>query len=237
MEILALCIAVIALALSLSVYYRGRGHNNLGTMERALKQKLERLSVLAQQATENLAARVSSRYERHLRMIAYLQSRVAALKAEALEEIREDLGGITQELDRLAERARRELKDFKAGLDFTRLEMEVGLRLALDDAKAHLKLIEAKRELVLARMAALRNDLVEAEARMEAALRLIDEARSLAVGYHENLAALQQQAQVMLAAIGKTADATRAAIEAILKRCDHLLQESSAPQAGAKSAA
>ena len=237
MEIVVLCIAVIALILSLLVYYRARDHNNLRTMERALKQKLRRLSILAQQATEDVAARVRTRYDRHLRMIAYLQSRVAALKEEALEEIRENLGDITQELERLAERARRELKDFKAGLDFTRLEMEVGLRLALDDAKAHLKLIEAKRELVLARMAALRNDLVEAEARMEAALRLIDEASSLAVGYHENLVALQQQARVMLAAIGKRADAMCAAVEGILERCDQLLQEISAPHAGAKNAA
>ena len=70
MEIVVLCIAVIALILSLLVYYRARDHNNLRTMERALKQKLRRLSILAQQATEDVAARVRTRYDRHLRMIA-----------------------------------------------------------------------------------------------------------------------------------------------------------------------
>jgi ClpP class serine protease len=127
--------------------------------------------------------------------------------------------------ERLAERAKRELRDLKNGVHATVLQVEIGLRLTVDDAKAHLKLIEAKRELLLARRAAERNDLPEAAAGVAAALRHIDEAQALTLGHHDNLVALQRQAQAMLATIGKEADATRTAIEALLEQNNRLLDE------------
>ena len=168
-------------------------------------------------------------------MIADLQLRVAALKPEAMEELREDLRTLGQMLDQLAERAARELKDLKAEVDFVLIDAEVGLRLTVDDAKAHLKVIEAKRELILARMAILRNDLIEAEARIESALRDLEEAQSLAVGHHENIAALQNQAQEMLAAVRAKAGALRVAIDALIERSNRLLKEMSGGQDDGKN--
>jgi chromosome segregation ATPase len=170
-------------------------------------------------------------------MIADLQSRVAALKSEAMEELRDDLRTLGERLDQLAEHAARELKDLKAGVDSMLLHAEVGLRLTVDDAKAHLKVIEAKRELILARMAIIRNDLIEAEARVESALRDLEEAQALAVGYHENIAALQEQAQEMLAAIRAKADRLRPAIDALIERSNRLLKEMSGVRTAAKTAA
>jgi chromosome segregation ATPase len=117
------------------------------------------------------------------------------------------------------------------------METEIGLRLTADDAKAHLKVIEAKRELVLARMAILRNELAEAEVRVESALRNLEQAQSLALGHHESIAALQKQAQEMLVAIRARAETMRASIDALLERSSRLLEEMSGLGAATKNAA
>jgi hypothetical protein len=237
MEILSLSIAVLALIIALAAYYRSGNNKTIHALERALNEKIDRLGVMAQRAAGNVAASVRAGYERSIRMIADLQSRVAALKSEAMEELREDLRTLGQMLDQLAERAARELKDLKAEVDFVLIDAEVGLRLTVDDAKAHLKVIEAKRELILARMAILRNDLIEAEARIESALRDLEEAQSLAVGHHENIAALQNQAQEMLAAVRAKAGTVRVAIDALIERSNRLLKEMSGVRTTAKTAA
>jgi len=237
MEILALCISVLSLIVSFAAYYRSGGQRDVRALERTINEKIERLNTMAQRAADNVAARLKAGYERNICTIAALQSRVAALREEAVEEIREDVGRIAHRLDRLAERAARELKDIKAGIEATLTEADIGLRLTVDDAKAHLKVIEAKRELVRARIAILRNDLVEADARVESALRYLEEAQSLALGHHESLAVLQRQAQLMLVAIRTRADTMRASIDALLERSNRLLNEMSGHGAAAKTAA
>jgi hypothetical protein len=112
----------------------------------------------------------------------------------------------------------------------------VGLRLTVDDAKAHLKVIEAKRELIRARHALSRNDLSEAEACIETTLRNLEEAESLAVGFHENIAALRKQAQEMLIAVRARAATLRASMDALLERTNQLLSEMSGHLDKAKTA-
>jgi hypothetical protein len=237
MDILALCISILSLIISCVAYYRSGGKQEISAHEQTLNQNIERLTAMAQGADDDVAARRKARYERNLRTIAALRSRVAALKEEAVEEIREDVGRIAQILDRLAERAARELRNIKAGIDATLTQADIGLRLTIDDAKAHLKVIEAKRELVLARIAIARNDFVDAEARVESALRYLEEAQSLAVGHQEGLAALRSQAQQMLVAIRTKADTMRASIDALLDRSNRLLNQMSGHGAAAKTAA
>jgi hypothetical protein len=227
MEILALGIAVLALIVGILAFYRSRdqGVSN------------ERLSSSVPGPSESTAAQVRHRYDHNQRMIDAMRERMASIKEEALDELREDLQNLTQRLDRLAERVTRELRDLKSGVDSTLLQLEVGLRLTLDDAQAHLKLVEAKRELLLARRAAARNDLAEAAARVATAMRYIGEAQALTFGHHDNLVALQRQAQAMLAAIGKEANATRTAIEALLEQNNRVLAEMNESQGTAKNAA
>jgi hypothetical protein len=229
MEILAIGIALVALIVGMLAFYR--------TRDKAVLKAVERLSSIAQRPTESIAAKVRGRDEHNQRMIAAMRSRVAAIKEEAFDELGEDLESLRRRLERLAERAKRELRDLKSGVDSTVLQMEIGLRLTVDEAKAHLKLIEVKRELLLAHRAAARNDLPEAQARVAAALRYIDEAQALALGHHDNLVALQRQAQSMLAAVGTEADATRRAIEALLEQNKRLLAEMDESQGTAKNAA
>jgi hypothetical protein len=229
MEILAIGIAVLALIVGMLAFYR--------TRDKTVLKAVERLSSIAQRPTESIAAKVRGRDEHNQRMIAAMRSRVAAIKEEAFDELGEDLESLRRRLERLAERAKRELRDLKSGVDSTLLELEVGLRLTLDDAQAHLKLVEAKRELLLARRAAARNDLAEAAARVATAMRYIDEAQALTLGHHDNLVALQRQAQAMLAAIGKEANATRTAIEALLEQNNRVLAEMNESQGTAKNAA
>jgi hypothetical protein len=107
----------------------------------------------------------------------------------------------------------------------------------VDDAKAHLKVIEVKRDLLLARLAIQRNDLVEAETRVESALRNIEEAQSLAVGHHESLAALHHQAQEMLVAVRAKAGTMRTLIDALIDWTNRLLSEMSGAASAAKNAA
>jgi hypothetical protein len=229
MEILAIGIAVLALIVGMLAFYR--------TRDKTVLKAVERLSSIAQRPTESIAAKVRGRDEHNQRMIAAMRSRVAAIKEEAFDELGEDLESLRRRLERLAERAKRELRDLKSGVDSTLLQLEVGLRLTLDDAQAHLKLVEAKRELLLARRAAARNDLAEAAARVATAMRYIDEAQALTLGHHDNLVALQRQAQAMLAAIGKEANATRTAIEALLEQNNRVLAEMNESQGTAKNAA
>jgi hypothetical protein len=229
MEILAIGIAVLALIVGMLAFYR--------TRDKTVLKAVERLSSIAQRPTESIAAKVRGRDEHNQRMIAAMRSRVAAIKEEAFDELGEDLESLRRRLERLAERAKRELRDLKSGVDSSLLQLEVGLRLTLDDAQAHLKLVEAKRELLLARRAAARNDLAEAAARVATAMRYIDEAQALTLGHHDNLVALQRQAQAMLAAIGKEANATRTAIEALLEQNNRVLAEMNESQGTAKNAA
>jgi hypothetical protein len=222
MEILLLCIVVLSLILSCAAYYRNGRKQDTAALEQRLNQKIERLGLVAKHAADSVAASVQAGCERSLRLISDLQARVAALSEEAVEEIRDDLRGLAQKLDRLAERAGRELESIKAGVDFTLMETEIGVRLTVDDAKAHLKVIEAKRELIRARKAILRNELAEAEVRVESALRNLEEAQSLALGHHESITALQKQAQDMLVAIRARAETMKASIDALLERSSRL---------------
>jgi hypothetical protein len=233
MEILALAIAVLALLLSFMACYRSRRKDD----DNRLEPEANALDAVEQRASERVAATFKAGHLGNLRVIRDLQSRVAALRQETIEEIREDLINLAQKLDRLAERAARELRDLKDGLDVTLLQLQVGLRLTVDDAKAHLKVIEAKRELIRARHAVSRNDLTEAEWRTEAALRNLEEAESLALGHHENIAALRNQTVELLVAIRAKALTLRATTDALLERTDQLLTEMRDRSTAARSAA
>jgi len=237
MESVSLFIAVLALIIASAAYYRSGSKKPIRVLERAIDEKIQRLSAMTQRVADNVAATVKAAYERSIRMISDLQSRVAALREEAVEEIREDLGIIGRKLDRLAERAARELKEIKTEIDSNFIDAEIGLRLTVDDVKAHLKAIEAKQELVLVRMAVLRNDLIEAERHVESALRDLEEAQSLALGHHENIAALRKQAQELLVAVHTKANTMRPSIDALIERTNRLLKEMSGGEAEAKNAA
>ncbi len=236
MDMLALAVAVLSLIISVAAYWRSGTKQNIDAIERALNQKLARVSALAQHASDEVTAKIKAGYEHSRRVIADLQSRLAALREDAIEEIREDVGKLTAILDHLNERAASELKEMKTEANFKMAELEAGLWLSIEDAKAHLKMIEAKRELVLARRAIVRNDLVEAEARVESAAKHIDEARALALGHHESLEALQKQTQAMLAAIRAQADTVKASIDALIERSKRLLNELRDTGAAARTA-
>jgi len=86
-------------------------------------------------------------------------------------------------------------------------------------------------------MAVLRNDLIEAERRVESALRDLEEAQSLALGHHENIAALRKQAQELLVAVHTKANTMRPSIDELIERTNHLLKEMNGRAVETKSAA
>jgi hypothetical protein len=237
MEILTLGISILSLIISMRAYYRCSHRQVSAALEAAFDQKLARVDALAQHAATGVTAQIKAGYEHSRRVIADLESRLATLREEAIEEIREDVGKLTAILDRLGERAGNELQELKMAANFKMAELKAGLWLSIEDAKAHLKIIQAKRDLVLARVAILRNDLVEAERRVESAAKNIDEARSLALGHHESLDALQRQIQQMLAAVRARADTMKTSIDALIKRSERLLDELGDVSAAARTAA
>ena len=237
MEILALGISILSLIISMRAYYRSGHRQVTASLAHGFEQKLARVNALAQHAANGVTAQIKTGYERSRRVIADLQSRLATLRGEAIEEIREDVGKLTAILDRLGERAANELQEMKVEANFKMAELEAGLWLSVEDAKAHLKMIQAKRDLVLARIAILRNDLVEAETRVESAAKNIDEARSLVLGHHESLDALQKQIQEMLATIRAQADTMKPSIEALIERSERVLNQLCDVGAAARTAA
>jgi len=236
MDILALCISVVSLILSFAAYRRSSGTRH-DLLERASDDKAERSRSTARSSTDTDAAAARAGYERDLQTIADLRARIAALSKEAFEEIRQDLKSVRQRVDRLAERAAQEIKELRDEANFSLIEAQVGLRLAVDDAVAHLKVIEAKRDLVLARLAILRGDWVDAAAHIEAAATKIADVRALALGHHENFDALLAQARTLLVALRTGADTTRASIDALLARIDDLLQRLSDDRTASRTAA
>jgi hypothetical protein len=62
-EILSLCVSVLALIIASAAYYRSCGKQDLGAKERALDEKIQRLSALAQRATDGVVAAVRAGYE------------------------------------------------------------------------------------------------------------------------------------------------------------------------------
>jgi hypothetical protein len=237
MEILTLCISILSLIIGSVAYYRSGGKQDMRALEQTLTNRIEELGATVRRASDSVAATVRAGYERSTRIISDLQAQVAALRKEAVEEIQEDLRMLAQTLDRLAERAAREVKEVKADVSLALAEAEEALRLAVEETKARLKVIQAKQELGLARIAILRSDLIDAEPRVESALRHLEEARSLTAGHVESVTAVQKQAQEMLVAIRRKASTMKASLDALIERNNRLLAEMSSPTSAEKTAA
>ena len=103
-------------------------------------------------------------------------------------------------------------------------ETENSLRRTVQEAKARLKVIEAKDELRMAQNAIEADDLSGAEARVESALNLLEEARSLTADHTEAVTEVQQTAREILAAIRAKANTSKADLDSLMERSDRLLR-------------
>jgi hypothetical protein len=100
--------SVVSLIVSFAAYRRSSCTRH-DLLERASADKAERSRSTAQSSADTDAAAARAGYERDLQRIADLRACIAALGKEALEEIRQDLKSVRQRVDRLAERAAREI--------------------------------------------------------------------------------------------------------------------------------
>jgi hypothetical protein len=160
-----------------------------------------------------------------IRTISDLQSQVATLKEKAAEELSEDLRALTHTLEGLAHRAVEQAKELKDDATIVAAETETSLRMSVDEAKARLKMIEAKQELNYARSAILEDDVSSAEAHVESGLALLKEARSLTVNHTESVASGQKQAEELLEAIRAKAGTIQNQLDALADKSDGLLRE------------
>src|SRR5579885_2619676 len=80
---------------------------------------------------------------RNRQVISSLQSQVKTLTDKAGDGPKDDLRMLAETLDRLAERAAREMKELKADATIVLVEAEFSLRRAVEEAKARLRAIQA----------------------------------------------------------------------------------------------
>jgi chromosome segregation ATPase len=227
METLALVISIFSLIIGSIAYIRSGGRQDIRAVERALNERIEELRSLVSRTGDSLVASVRAGYQRSVRAIDEMASLVRGLSEVAVEEVREDLRAISETLDRLSARAAREIKEVKAGMAAAVVEAEESLRRAVEEARARLAMIEAKQQLALARLAVSRNDLVDAESRVEAAISSLNTARSLTSEHMESLEDVQKQAQQMLVELRTKADTLKATLDSLIKRNNLLLAEMS----------
>jgi chromosome segregation ATPase len=227
MEILALVISILSLIIGSIAYIRSGGKQDIRAVERALNERIEELRALVHRTGDSLVASVRAGYQRSVRAIDEMASLARALGEIAVEEVREDLRAISETLDRLSARAAREIKEVKAGMTAAAVEAEESLRRAVEEARARLAVIEAKQQLALARLALARNDLVDADSRVEAAISCLKTARSLTSEHAESLEDVQKQAQRMLVELRAKADTLKATLDSLIERNNRLLAEMS----------
>jgi len=227
METLALVISIFSLIIGSIAYIRSGGRQDIRAVERALNERIEELRALVHRAGDSLVVSVRAGYQRSIRAIDEMASLVKALSQTAVEEVREDLRAISETLDRLSARASREINEVKAGMSAVVVEAEESLRRAVEEARARLAVIEAKQHLALARLALTRNDLVDAESRIEAAMSSLKTARSLTTGHVESLEDTQKQAQRALVELRAKAGTLKATLDSLIERNNRLLAEMS----------
>jgi chromosome segregation ATPase len=227
MEMIALVISILSLIIGSIAYIRSRGRRDIRTVERTLDGRIEELRSLAHRAGDSLAVNVKAGYQRSIRAIGEVVSLVRALNETSVEEVREDLRAISETLDRLSVRAAREINEVKAGMVAAVVEAEESLRRAVEEAGARLAVIEAKQQLALSRLAAARDDLVEAESHVEAAMLSLKTARSLTTEHAESLEDAQKHAQRTLVELRARANTVKATLDSLIKRNNLLLAEMS----------
>jgi DNA repair exonuclease SbcCD ATPase subunit len=227
MEILALVISILSLIIGSIAYIRSGGKQDIRAVERALNERIEELRALVHRTGDSLVASVRAGYQRSVRAIDEMASLARALGEIAVEEVREDLRAISETLDRLSARAAREIKEVKAGITAAVVEAEEALRRAVEEARARLAVIEAKQQLALAFLDEARNNLVDAESHVEAAMFSLKTARSLTSEHVKSLEDVQKQALRTLVELRAKADTLKATLDSLIKRNNLLLAEMS----------
>jgi len=177
MEALAIVISIFSLIIGSIAYIRSGGQD-ICAVERALNEEIAELRALIRRTEDCLAVSLRAGYQRSIRAIGETASLARALSETAVEEIREDLRAISVMLDRLSAQAARVINEVKAGMPAAAVEAEAELRRAVGEARARLTVIEARHQLALARLALARNDLADAESRVEATMSSLKTAAS-----------------------------------------------------------
>ena len=237
MEVLALVMSILSLIIGSIAYIRSGGKQDIRVVEQALNEKIEELRSQVHRAGNSLVASVTAGYQRSIRAIDEMKATGKALGEMAVEEIRRDLRAISETLDRLAERAAREIKEVKTGMDQVVVEAEDSLRRAVEETRARLAVIEAKQRFALARIAVARNDVVDAESHVEAAMSHLNTARSLTSEHAAGLKSIQKQAEQMLVEIRTKSATLKATLNSLIERNDRLLAEMSDSDRSAQMAA
>ena len=198
MDILVLLISIVALIVSLIAYLRSGGKEDIRAAQKAIKQTVDELTLRVQQTSEQMLAGIKAGYDRSIRGITSMQSRLRELEQVAVAELRADIQALEEALEKLGQEAARELESVESMVGRAVVEAEEAMRRAVEEARARLEVIEAQQQLALARFDIKRGNLVDAQSRLATALAHLNNARTSSTRFTENVAAVQNNAQRLL---------------------------------------
>ncbi|MBI5688394.1 MAG: hypothetical protein HZC54_25255 [Verrucomicrobia bacterium] len=242
MEIAALIIAVVSLALAGVAYWRAGGQRDVESARRAIEGELEVLRAKQSEVTEALAEAIAVAYEESRGTLRRTARRLRELKDEAVEGLERQTERALQELAMLEQR-------LEAGASAARntalaaarnAEQVVALRVHRLEARVTMLFVKAK--VVRAVALAHKKEFGAAERRLEEAADLLRTVRQTLGSDHVHDAGLDAVKNALAnatAAVRAEAEDTRRQIERVLAEADSLVGslESGEPQAAERKAA
>ncbi len=210
MEITALIIAIIALALAGIAYWRAGGQRDLETL-RAKQKELTDVVLLA----------IEQAYEESRQTLRQTADSLRLLKEEAIEGLEQQIERAAQQLQTLERRLEESLNNARASTLSVAHNAERTLRLRVRRLEARGSLLYAKASAVLAQRWAGKGELIRAEQRLDQATALLALARETLRADH----AYDEQFEIVKRALAEATTAVRAKAQDVRQRIEHVLTE------------
>lgn len=215
MEVVAIVIAIVSLALASVAYWRAGGRRDLD-LWRAKQQEI----------SETLLVALEEAYAASRQTLRQTAEGLRMLKDEAIEEVTAQVERTAQQLETLESRLAEGVQAVRASTLSAAHGMERTLRLRVRRLEARGSLLYAKASVILARRWAGRGELVRAEQRLDQATALVALARETLRGDHAYDTPFEKVKNALAeatAAVREKSENLQNRIEQVVVEMDHLL--------------
>jgi membrane-associated HD superfamily phosphohydrolase len=210
MEIVMLIIAVVALVLAGTAYWRAGGQRDLETLREKQKELSEVLLLVVEEA-----------YEASRQTLQQTTEGLRTLKAEAIEGLEQEVERATQQLQALERRLADAMKAARDTTAAAAHKAQRALRLRVQRLEARGSLLYAKGCAVLANRWANKGEFLRAEKRLDEATALLALARETLRADH----AYDEQFEIVKRSLAEATGAVRAKAQDARQRIDNVLAE------------
>jgi hypothetical protein len=210
MELAALILAVISLALAGIAYWRAGGRRDLETL-RAKQKELTDVVLLA----------IEQAYDESRQTLQQTADSLRLLKQEAIEGLEQQIERATQQLQALERRLEHSLNNARASTLSAAHNAERALRQRVRRIEARGSLLYAKASAVLAQRWAAKGELIRAEQRLDQATALLALARETLRADH----AYDEQFETVKRALAEATAAVRAKAQDVRHRIEQVVSE------------